>query len=278
MAGAGDEAERGYKEFHSLSREWAWQFTILKAKVLYSRGMSDETLKLLASEPNPPLSGDLAVQKKRLEAVAQASSLRLTEAEAVLTGAESICAASAYPACADLVTARGFLEMERGHYIQAQASFERALASARAAGDQFLEATALLNLSWSTNEQTHFDEALDWSNAARKISLAQGYADLSQTALGNMGWAYYRFGDPEKAEGMFTEAKAQADADQQAHDAADAAQEALDNATQARDQLESDGASQDQIDAANQAIAQARANNDAAEAAAQSADDAMNGQ
>lgn len=211
MAGAGDEAERGYKEFHSLSREWAWQFTILKAKVLYSRGMSDETLKLLASEPNPPLSGDLAVQKKRLEAVAQASSLRLTEAEAVLTGAESICAASAYPACADLVTARGFLEMERGHYIQAQASFERALASARAAGDQFLEATALLNLSWSTNEQTHFDEALDWSNAARKISLAQGYADLSQTALGNMGWAYYRFGDPEKAEGMFTEAKAQAE-------------------------------------------------------------------
>ena len=74
------------------------------------------------------------------------------------------------------------------------------------------------------------------------------------------------------------EAKAQADADQQAHDAADAAQEVLDNATQARDQLESDGASQDQIDAANQAIAQARANKDAADAAAQSADDAMNGQ
>ena len=74
------------------------------------------------------------------------------------------------------------------------------------------------------------------------------------------------------------EEKAKADADQQAHDAVDAAEEELDNATQARDQLESDGASQDQIDAANQAIAQARANNDAAEAAAQSADDAMNGQ
>ena len=73
-------------------------------------------------------------------------------------------------------------------------------------------------------------------------------------------------------------AKAQADADQQAHDAADAAQEALDNATQSRDQLESDGASQDQIDAANQAIAQVRANKDAADAAAQSADDAMSGQ
>jgi hypothetical protein len=70
----------------------------------------------------------------------------------------------------------------------------------------------------------------------------------------------------------------QNEADQQAHEAADTAQEALDNATQARDQLESDGASQDQIDAANQAIAQARASKDAADAAAQSADDAMNGQ
>ena len=63
---------------------------------------------------------------------------------------------------------------------------------------------------------------------------------------------------------------------QQAHDAADAAQQELETATEARDQLESDGASQDQIDAANAAIAQARANHDAADAAAQSADEAVN--
>jgi CHAT domain-containing protein/Flp pilus assembly protein TadD len=211
LAGAEEEAERGYKEFHSRSREWAWQFTILRAKVLYSRGMDDEALRLMASEPDAPLSGDLAVQKRRLEAVAYASSARLTEAEGSLAVAESMCAVSAYPSCADLVSTRGFLEMEGGHYIRAQSSYERASSSARAAGDQFLEATALLNLSWSADEQTHFDEALDWSNAARKISLAQGYDDISQTALGNMGWAYYKLGDPEKAEVMFAEAKEQAE-------------------------------------------------------------------
>ena len=32
----------------------------------------------------------------------------------------------------------------------------------------------LLDLSWSADEQTHFDEALDWANAARQISMAHG--------------------------------------------------------------------------------------------------------
>src|SRR5271165_6284343 len=35
----GEEVERGYKEFHNVSGEWAWKFTVLKASVLYGRGM-----------------------------------------------------------------------------------------------------------------------------------------------------------------------------------------------------------------------------------------------
>jgi CHAT domain-containing protein len=96
--------------------------------------------------------------------------------------------------------------MKRGHYAQAQVLFERSLASARASGDRFLEATALLNLSWSADEQTHFDEALDWADHARRISTAEGFAGVAETALGNMAWAYYKLGDPEKAEHLTVEA------------------------------------------------------------------------
>ncbi|HEY4902510.1 MAG TPA: CHAT domain-containing tetratricopeptide repeat protein [Candidatus Sulfotelmatobacter sp.] len=69
-----------------------------------------------------------------------------------------------------------------------------------------MEANALLDLSWSADEQTHFDEALEHAGAAQEVSLASNFADLAQASLGNMGWAYYKLGDPEKAEQMFIEA------------------------------------------------------------------------
>jgi CHAT domain-containing protein len=97
--------------------------------------------------------------------------------------------------------------MERGNYSRAQIIFGQVLISARSNGDKFLEANTLLDLSWSADEQTHFDEALDWANASRQMAIPLGFSDLAQTALGNMGWAYYKLGDPEKAEGMFLEAR-----------------------------------------------------------------------
>jgi CHAT domain-containing protein len=211
MAAAAEEADKGYKDFHNISPEWAWKFAILRASVLRWRGMNDEVLKLIASEPDPPSSGDLAVQRQRLEGVAYASLHKFPEAERKLAEAERLCEVSDYPTCADVVRARAVLIMGRGHYAQAQGLFERVLASARSRGDEFQEANALLDLSWCADEQTHFDEALDWADGARRISAEHDFADIAQTALGNIGWAYYKLGDPEKAEGMFTEAKNQAE-------------------------------------------------------------------
>src|ERR1700745_3699612 len=47
------ESEKGYKEFHTASSEWAWKFTILRAWMLHARGMNEEALKLLSSEAAP---------------------------------------------------------------------------------------------------------------------------------------------------------------------------------------------------------------------------------
>jgi CHAT domain-containing protein/Tfp pilus assembly protein PilF len=211
MAAAEAEAQLGYNEFHSLSPDWAWKFTLLRARVLFWRGMNSDVLALLASEREPPIDSELEVKKKRLEGAAYASLRKFEDAERNLREAEGICAAFSCPACADLASTKGWLEMKRGHYLRAQELYESALTSARSIRDPYLEATALLNLSWSAEEQAHLDEALSWATGSRQIAVREDFADLAEGALGNMGWAYYKLGDPEKAESMFEDARKQAE-------------------------------------------------------------------
>lgn len=204
---AQEQAEKGYKDFHAINPEWAWKFRILQANVLYWRGMRDAVLSVLAAEPLPPSSGELAVQKQRLEGLAYASLHKFPEAEQKFAQAALLCGASDSAGCGDLIRARGRLEMERGHFEQGQVLYEQSLTWARRHSDRFLEAIALLNLSWAAEEQTHFDEALDWSDGARQISTASDFNDIAQAALGNMAWAYYKLGDPERALALFVEAQ-----------------------------------------------------------------------
>jgi tetratricopeptide (TPR) repeat protein len=173
--------------------------------VLYWEGRRDDVLALLASEPAPPTAGELAVQKHRLEGLAYASLHKFIEAEQKFMQAALLCGASDSAGCGDLIRARGRLEMERGHFEQAQILYEQSLTWARRHSDQFLEAVALLNLSWTAEEQTHFDEALDRADRSRQIAIALGYNDIAQASMGNMAWAYYKLGDPEKALGLFIE-------------------------------------------------------------------------
>ncbi len=210
LVSADEEAKKGYNNFHNFSPEWAWKFTILRARILRGEGRYEEVLRLLSAEPATP-PGELKVQKLRFQGMAYAFLHRFPEAEQTFHAAEQECVASEYSACADVVSARGRFEMERGNYEQAQSLFERTLAFARATGDRLWEADTLLDLSWSADSQAHFDEALDRAGAAREIALSKGAAQIAQTALGDMGWAYYKLGDSEKAEGMFMEAEKQAE-------------------------------------------------------------------
>jgi CHAT domain-containing protein len=210
LAAAAEEAESGYKSFHAVSIDWAWKFRILEANALIWRGMSDQVLALLASEPAPPPPGDLEIQKERLEGLAYVYLHRFPEAEQKLGKAEQLCAKSTYPACSEVISARGGLEMERGHFAQAQLLFERTLTLVHTAGDRFLEANALSSLGWSALRQEHFDEALDWFDRAHRQSAAIDARSIVQASLGNLGWAYYKLGEPEKALGLFLEAQKRA--------------------------------------------------------------------
>ncbi len=210
LAAATDEAESGYKQFHELSPDWAWKFRILEGNALIWRGLSDRVLALMTNEAAPPPAGELAIQKARLEGLAYVYQNRLPEADRKLQGAEQLCAAATFSACEEVISARGGLEMERGHFESAHHLFEQALADARARGDRFLEANALSSVGWSALQQEHFDEALDWFGSAYQRSTAIDAESITQTLLGNMGWAYYRLGEPERALGLFLDAQSRA--------------------------------------------------------------------
>jgi CHAT domain-containing protein len=205
-----NEAEKGYTRFHGIGAEWAWKFTLLKAQILSWQGMNDRLLPLLSSVPFPPLGGDLSVQRLRFEGSAYAASGDYQTAEQRFKEAEALCMGTDYRTCRDIPRARGMVEMRRGQFLTARAFFNQALAEALAHGDLFLEATAYLNLSFEEEWQTHFDEAIDAAQAAMQIAGPQHFDDVAEAALGNLGWAYYKLGDPEKAEGMFVEAEDQA--------------------------------------------------------------------
>ena len=205
LAAAAEDAERGYKEFHRINSEWAWKFRILEADVLTWRGMNEPALALLGSEPASGPSSELAIKKQWVEASAYTSLHRFAEAEQKLTETERLCAATHYPACLDL-RARGWLEMAHGNFAQAQRLFGETVTSARSRGDRFLEASTLLDLTSSALLQEHFDEAMDWADSAYRQSTAIDAGSIAQTSLGNLGWAYYKLGDPEKALGLFLEA------------------------------------------------------------------------
>ena len=211
VATAARESEKGYGDFHKEGPQWAWKFVLLRARVLaWPPGRPQEILKLLESEPAHPPSGDLAVGRLRLQAVAYLQLNRPAEAEQSLLQADRLCGLADYPSCVDVARTRGKMRMAHGEFAQAQELFHRALASARLHGEGFRMANSLLDLSWSADEQTHFDQALDWASAALQLSADQGFADIAEAARGNMGWAYYKLGDSTKAQEMFAEAEGQA--------------------------------------------------------------------
>ena len=210
VSSAEQEAKRGYEQFHGLSADWSWKFKILEADALKWRGMNDQVLALLASEAVPSPPGYLSTRKRILEGAALASLHRFPEADQKFSEAGRLCAESGASTCSDVSLERGVMEMARGRFGAAQDYFDQVLKAARERKDQFREAVALLDLSWSTLQQEHLDQAVDRAESSYRLSVAVGSEDTAQNALGNLGWAYYKLGEPERAEKLFVEARERA--------------------------------------------------------------------
>ena len=204
------EAQRGYKEFEKSRPDWAIKFRVLEADVLVARGMSPQALSLLVgiSSSNDRAS---AVSASSLRGLAYARLHRFSEADRELHDAEVLCTARFEATCGAVSRARGLLAIEQGRFKEAQNQFNESLAFARRQQDHFLESTALLNLSASSLQQGHFDEAVEWSIAALHLSTELAAHRITEAAVGNLGWAHYKLGDSETALDSFLEAKRSAE-------------------------------------------------------------------
>jgi CHAT domain-containing protein/Tfp pilus assembly protein PilF len=193
------QSHQGCERFRDANPEWAWKFRILEAESLLWRGMYAQVLTTLNSTPTRPANNDSLIEILALEGVAHARLHQFPEAEEKLATATQSCQTFATGACGDVIRARGVLAVQHGQIDSAKQFFEQSLEFARAHKDHFLEATALLNLGLTSLREDHFDEAIDWTDAASQASTVLGADDLAQMALGNLGWAYYGLGDSEKS-------------------------------------------------------------------------------
>lgn len=173
------------------------------------RGMSPEVLGLLSGITSRDHASGVSIFT--LRGLAYARMHQFSDAERQFQDAEDLCTADVEVACGSVLRGRGILAIEQGNFEQSQTYFKRTLAFARAHRDQFLESTALSNLSVSSLQIAHFEDAVDWSKSALHISTELKAELITQVVVGNLGWAYYKLGDSEKALQSFVAAKQSAE-------------------------------------------------------------------
>jgi CHAT domain-containing protein len=217
LAECRNEATRGSRQFLNANPGWAMRFRILEARALLEQGHFDDAVRLLddhrlddrqiedhSSHLDTP---DLAVSAMAVAAVARIHLHRLAEAQQILDQGLQQCNSSEVPSCGDLFQALGILAGERSDLPAAEKLFSRSLSFARSHGDSFLESSSLLNLGYQSLAQERFDETADRSEAAYRAAQSIGARVIALVAQGNIGWAYYRLGDPERALTLSLEAE-----------------------------------------------------------------------
>ena len=169
--------------------------------------MYSQVLPVLSAEfPSSLKNSNLDFQRRALVGIAYVGMHRLAEAETVSAELERDCLTSGSDVIGQVFIALGMLQAEREEYNRAQTLFEKGLELARQRNNRFLEAVALLKLSNTALQQEHFEEAIDWSNAAYTAAGALGAGLIMEIVEGNLAWAYYKMGDSERSSSLYVEA------------------------------------------------------------------------
>jgi CHAT domain-containing protein len=193
------EAEQGYTCYLGSDPGWASRFQLLEARAMIGRGLNKEALRLLAVEPSVIRTQEGMVEKIALEGTALTLMGQLPLADQRLKRAEILCLNATFVACGHSLAARGILAVKQGKLIEARQLLLQSLSIARTHQDRRLETFALANLGWLSIQNDRYDEAVDWLGPAYRNDIDLGAEDWAQIHSGNLGWAYFRLGDKERA-------------------------------------------------------------------------------
>lgn len=207
LAGARTAADQAYRQFSGHDPYWAWKFRILEADILTKQGQSRDVLSSLQAEiPSAFAGSDLEVRQHMLQALAYSHLGEASRADQNLQEAQRQCDLTNCAAKGEVARIAGAIESERNNSDKAEGFFRASLQIARQQGDKFLEASDLLNLGVVAIGKEHFDESVDWSDAASTVAHAIHANLTEEKALGNLGWAYYKMGDFDKSLDCFVKA------------------------------------------------------------------------
>jgi CHAT domain-containing protein len=189
---------------------WSARFRLLEAQSMVWRGMSQDVLRILATDP--AVSADLDVRTFRLSLLAAANIHlhRYGNATQYLAEADQLCASVDRAVCSSVLHTHWTLADEQARYNEAYQFSTQELAVARKFAEPFDEALALNNLAATFLQQERYDEAIDWTSASNRVAASLGAEDILLTNTGNLGWAYYSLGDRERALTLFQDAEKRA--------------------------------------------------------------------
>ncbi len=199
------------RTFAARSRDsspyWSAKFRNLEAESAAWRGMNPEALQALSSS-NPLESNDeISVQRLAVSGLAKVHLHQFEAAEQEFKTAQALCSTQEQRACTELLRARAGLFVQAGDYRQANRLYAESLTMARKLNQKFDEAAALMNLGGTFLLEERIDEAIDRLKAANAVAAEIDAGDVLLNATGNLGWAYFRLGDSERALSLFDEAE-----------------------------------------------------------------------
>ena len=201
------EAERGYAQFRTVDTTWASKFQLVEAEAMLQRGMFNQALQALGNFRPGAAHPDSQIRKLAIESVIFVRLQDLQKAEQRLLECRRLCRLSDYASCGEAIQAAGILAARQADFEKARGDFLETHVFAQSHQDDYLNASAELNLGWLSLQMDRSEDALSWLNDASRIARGLGAEDLLEKSSGNLGWAYFKLGDTERALELFLEAE-----------------------------------------------------------------------
>ena len=203
------EVEKALRNFAKPDTEWHWRFTVLEGEILARQRLMKECLELLAPDlPGYLSKSDIAVSRKLTQGYANGFLGNLDQSDKLFAEAEELAKEKHPELLGEIALRKGTVAFfARGDHKAAEHLFYVTLGMARQQRDPFLESNALGSLGLVATRQEHYDESIDWFDAALKLSRSIGAESSAVKTLGNLGWSYFEMGDYENARSLFQQAE-----------------------------------------------------------------------
>ncbi len=197
------KAREGESRAPSNSSLW-WRFRLLQPEIRMSLGQDKEVEKELGT-PIPPTAPDFELLEARRQMILGWSYLnqrRLEDCGAALRAAARL-AARDRALLAQTQILQGLLEHDQGEASDGETQFRSALALAEAAGDSYLQASALGNLGLNRIRAGRYEESIFWFEQVLARAERLESRSLQAITFDNLGWSWLRLGELDRAASYF---------------------------------------------------------------------------